>query len=180
MSNLYNIQNYYSLRFGEIKVESQGDFIDNIESSLNLITAKLTNEDDDEYLVVFNKSFGHLFFKNQNLYDVVIEVVEKLKSNIIFPDGLLAGLICSTEDQDPDGIIDHCPDYENSFFEADECDDVEDFAESFFGIGSITYESDATFDIESNVVYEGEDLDDLSDLYGRFDEDQSWVIGVKK
>ena len=47
MSNLYNIQNYNSLRFGEIKVESQGDFIDNIESSLNLITAKLTNEDDN-------------------------------------------------------------------------------------------------------------------------------------
>ena len=180
MSTLYNIESYTSLRFGEVTAESQGDFIDNIESSLNLITAKLTNEDDNEYLVVFNKSFGHLLFKNQDLNVVAIEVVEKLKSNIIFPDGLLAGLICSTKDQDPDGIIDYCPAYENDFFQAVESDDVEDFAESFYGIGSITYETDATYDIESNNVFDGEDLDDLSDLYGRFDEDQSWVIGVKK
>ena len=180
MSNLYNIKNYTSSRFGEVKAESQGDFIDNIESSLNLITADLANDGDDEYLVVFNKSFGHLIFKNQDLYDVVIEVVEKLKSNIIFPNGLLAGLICSAKVQDSDGIIDHCPDYEDGYFEAGDSDDVEDFAESYFGVGSITYESDATFDIESNAVYYGKELDDLSDLYGRIDEDQTWVIGIKK
>jgi hypothetical protein len=180
MSNLYNINNYRSLRFGEVKAESQGDFIDNIESSLNLITADLANDGDDEYLVVFNKSFGHLIFKNQDLSDVVIEIVKKLKSNIIFPNGLLAGLICSTTVQVPDGIIDHCPDYEVGFFEAGKSDDIEDFAESYFGIGSITILTDATFDIESNTVYYGNELDDLSDLYGRIDEDQTWVIGIKK
>ena len=45
---------------------------------------------------------------------------------------------------------------------------------------AVTETDAATFDIESNAVYYGKELDDLSDLYGRIDEDQTWVIGIKK
>ena len=179
--NLFVIENYYLLRFGEIKNKVSGDFIDNMVPKLNLIVADVNNQVDQENLVIFNKHFGCQIYKNKVFFEVVDEVVKMLPAFIDFPKGLLTGLAQSTYDQDCDGIIDHAPSYENKFFVAGDSDSVKNFENSFFGIGSVTHDTGAKFNIKTNeVIHINEKLGNLTELYGRINEDSSWVVGVAK
>ena len=183
--NIFVINNFTLLRFGEITHKSAGDFFDNMNPEINLIIAYLSNYENqvnDEYLLVYNSNFGHQLYKNKYLNQVVKQIIKQLPEVIKFPKGLFAGMVCSAERRDADGIIDHSPKYETKFYDVGDIQEVVDeFKESYFSIGSVTHETDAKFNILTNeLIHNGKVLEDISELYGRLDDDDAWIIGVMK
>ena len=69
--------------------------------------------------------------------------------------------------------------YSEGYFEANETDEVTDFSPCFFGVGSVTHECDSEnkFEYWRNYFRQGEKIDNMADLYGCVDEDETWVIG---
>ena len=183
-STLFDIKNYRVLRFGVANSESEGDFIDNINPSLNLVVATLTCDQagkHESYLVIQNDQFGHVLFKDMEFSEVIEQLISKLGVENLCPHAVFAGLACSTESQDVDGIAKHCPCLEEQYFEASETDLVEEYGECIFGIGSKTEDTGASFDLNTNTVKFGdEEFSSLSDVYGYFDEDSTWVVCISK
>lgn len=183
-STLFDIKNYRVLRFGDANSESEGDFIDNINPSLNLVVATLTCDQagkSESYLVIQNDQLGHVLFKDMEFSEVIEQLISKLGVENLCSHAVFAGLACSTESQDVDGIAKHCPNLEEQYFEASETDLVEEYVECIFGIGSKTEDTGASFDLSTNTVKFGdEEFSSLSDVYGYFDEDSTWVVGLNK
>ena len=99
----------------------------------------------------------------------------------IFNKDIASALILAGYDNNPDGIIDHAPNYEEYYFEARDDDNVEDFKPCHFVVASFTDECNATIDINSGVVhFKNEKIENLKEFYGFFDEDESYTLGIRE
>jgi len=68
--------------------------------------------------------------------------------------------------------------FDNFFLTTDQ-DDVAKFGDSYFGICSVT--RDLEFEVNpasGETSFNGKLYGDMSDLYGHFDEDEWWVVGI--
>jgi len=174
--NLVYMSNYYNLRFGRCDSNSEGDFIDNITGALNIYVASGTDDDQNEYFLLY---YGSKFSaqKDSSLHDNLGVLGKSLSS--IFSEDVAKGLIQSSYDNDPDGIIDHAPDYEDHYFDTRDDDDIDGFIPCYFAVASVTYTCDCKVDIKSgNVFYNDEKIDNFSDFYGYLDEDESYTVGI--
>jgi len=172
------IGSYFMLRVGVAGDDDVGDFIDNINPSLNVCVAYCG--ESEEFLVVSNDTIGTKVFPNAVFAEVVDELVDELGQTEINSE-LLLGLFKSTVDSDADGLIDVDQKYEDSYFEASETEDVADYRPCVFGVGSVTRSPrNCYFDLISMRVIEDDNLlASLGDLYGRIDEDSTWVVGAR-
>ena len=170
------MSNYCNLRFGYCGPNSEGDFIDNINGNLNIYIANGSDDNENEYLLLYyNKKF--LALEDSSIHDNLDILAKNLSS--VFNQELAKGLIQSAYDNDPDGIIDHAPDYEDHYFDAREDDDVDGFAPCYFAVSSVTYDCDCLVDLKSGeIIYNGEKVDNFSEFYGYLDEDDTYAIGV--
>ena len=173
---LVHMSNYYNLRFGYCNSDSEGDFIDNINGALNIYVATGTDDDQNEYLLLYyNNKF--LALADRSIHDNLEDLAKSL--NTIFSEEIAKGLIQSGYDNDPDGIIDHAPDYEDHYFDTRDDDDVDGFIPCYFVVASVTYNCNCKVDIKSGaIIYEDEKVNNFSDFYGYLDEEETYAIGV--
>ena len=170
------MSNYYNLRFGYCNSDSEGDFIDNINGALNIYVANGTDNELNEYLLLYhNNKFQAL--KDQSIYDILGELTKNL--NTIFSEKIAKALVQSGYDNDIDGVVEHAPDYEEHYFHTRDDDDVDGFIPCYFVVGSVTYECKCEVDISSGIItYNGEKVHNFSDFYGYLDEDEAYAIGI--
>jgi hypothetical protein len=175
-TSLVHMSNYYNLRFGYCNSDSEGDFIDNINGALNIYVATGADDDQNEYLLLYyNNKF--LALADRSIHDNLEDLAKSL--NTIFSEEIAKGLIQSGYDNDPDGIIDHAPDYEDHYFDTRDDDDVDGFIPCYFVVASVTYNCNCKVDIKSGaIIYEDEKVNNFSDFYGYLDEDETYAIGV--
>jgi hypothetical protein len=173
---LVNMSNYYNLRFGYCNSDSQGDFIDNINGALNIYMATGMDDEQNEYFLLFNNN-KFLALADCSIYDKLEDLAKSLDT--IFSKEIAKGLIQSGYDNDPDGIIDHAPDYEEYYFDTRDDDDVNDFIPCYFVVASVSYPVGCQVNIKTGaVIYDDEKFNNFSDFYGCLDEDETYAIGV--
>lgn len=176
-ANKIKVSEYFMLRIGFGDSVSEGDFLDNIEQNMWLAVAI---SEDHEYLVIENEKLGcHIFAKGDFRSDAG-KLVSKIPLVRIDYQTLL-GLYVATFERNSDALCDLPGFDENNFFSADETDDIEDFAPCIFGAGSVTSDVCGVW-IElktKQVTQDDHEISSLSDLYGRIDESETWVVGFK-
>jgi len=175
-SDLLKMSNYYNLRFGYCNAESEGDFIDNIDGKFNIYVADGHDENLNVYLCLYiNNEFKVI--ENGSIHGN-LDLLSKHLSTL-FSKNIAKGLIQSGYDNDPDGIIDNAPDYEEHYFDTREDDDVDGYMPCFFVVSSVTYDCNCKIDKNSGAVQlDGKVIDNMYDFYGYLDEDESYAIGV--
>lgn len=173
---LVGISNFYNLRFGYCSDSAEGDFIDNINGSLNIYIANGKSDNNDDYLLrYFNNKFTAS--KNEDIYDNLSDLGKSLES--IFSEDIAKGLIQSGYENNPDGIIDYAPSYEDHYFDTRDDDAVDGYNPCYFVVSSVTYECNAKVDISSGIIhFDNEKINNFSDFYGYLDEDETYAIGV--
>ncbi len=81
-----------------------------------------------------------------------------------------------------DGILSYNEELESKTFQANETDSVNEFTPCVFGIGSSSFGIDnARINTSTKKIwYEDEEVENLSLLYGKFNEDETWVLGIRR
>lgn len=178
MPKLIPVNDLKLIRIGSFPIGSIGDYLDHMIPDLCFAISDCGDEND--ILLIHHEKLGLKVFRDESFFYVISDVTKYLEQKYINSD-LLLGLLRSTYDQDLDGLTDANPDYPNISFFANDSDDVLVSESCCYGIGSLTYDIEETFfDSENNeIISKGVKLGSLSDLYGRVDEDESWVIGIK-
>ena len=111
-TKLLRISMFYNLRFGSCANNDSGDFIDNIKGKFNIYFANGIDDNDEEYFLMYtNNAFQAK--KDQDILDNLDELAIGLKG--IFNKDIASGLILAGYDNNPDGIIDHAPNYEEYY-----------------------------------------------------------------
>jgi Ribosomal protein L7/L12 C-terminal domain len=172
------INRFFFLRAGVVAGGDTGDFIENQAAGLAFAVAFCDSQSAP--MVISHEQLGTEIFPHDDFREAMQALVPKLRQSIFKP-LILIGLLKSTLDRDADGLVDVDEDYEQSFFEASETDDVNDHAPCIFGLGSVSNDvSEVFFDITTkSFTQEGSKLATLMALYGRIDEDEKWVVGVR-
>ena len=166
------LSNYLNLRFGSVSEKQGGDFIDNITPGKNLYLA-MANTQSQTYLCVFhNGTFKAL--ADSGIDDVL---------------GWLNGLGSQLGEADY-GLLTQAYDHyfstlgasgETESWTARESQGVNRFAPCHYVLASITADTQADVDLVTGELSHYEDtLCDMSELYGRIDEDDVMVIGIAK
>jgi len=178
MSKLIQLNDLYLIRIGSFPIGSVGDYLDHIIPDLCFAISDCGDENDT--LLIHHKRLGLRVFRDEPFFYAISEITKYLDQKYINSD-LLLGLLRSTYDQDLDGLTDANSEYPNISFFANDSDNILDIDSCYYGIGSLTYDVQETFfdSKNSEIIFRGVKLDSLSDLYGRVDEDESWVIGIK-
>lgn len=172
------ITRFFMLRAGIVTDSATGDFLDNLSPELGFAVAFCDSR--DARMVICHEQLGTMIYTHDDFREAISSLSQKVSQSKLRP-AILSGLLKSTLDRDADGLVDVDEGYEESFFEATETDDVEDYTPCFFGIGSVTDDiSDLTFDVATKrVTHEGAVVNTLTKLFGRLDEDESWVVGIR-
>ena len=170
------LSNYFNLRFGYCDEDSDGDFIDNISGDYNIYVAIGTDSNDDDHLLIYSKG-NFEAIKDGDIQEKLEDLSKTLQP--MFDQAIAKGLIQSGYDNDPDGIIDHAPDFEDRYFDTREDDDVDGYAPCYFVIGSVTYDCECEVDLSSGKIYFGEEIvENFSAFFGYVDEDDTYAVGV--
>ena len=174
------IETFHCLRFGYCDKDAQSDFIDNIQGEFNIYVADSYDEDGDHHLLIYTNNQLQVI-KNgilENYLDQITEnTIDHLNKN------KAKALIISSYENNSKALLD-IKDYDtNSYFEADEGEDVMNYKPCFFGLSSATNQIDNCI-IDSSagtISYMENEIPDLSQLYGYLDEDE-WgkIIGLKE
>ena len=163
------------IRIGQGSKNSKGDFIDHIEFDLNLAVLKFPSF---EKIAIHGPSIN--FQIEDHAWTIPVDdIVKQIKSNI--NSNVLAGLYRSTFERNDAGLViyDALNESYDNYFEATDQDLVKQYGNSIFGIGSIT--EDLTIKLNKTtgeVLYNGVIHKNISELYGNFDENDWWVIGL--
>ena len=163
------------IRIGQGPKNSEGDFIDHIEFELNLAVLKFPSF---EKIAIHGPSIN--FQIEDHAWTIPVDdIVKQIKSNI--NSNVLAGLYRSTFEKNDAGLViyDALNESYDNYFEATDQDLVKQYGNSIFGIGSIT--EDLTIKLNKKtgeVLYNGVIYKNISKLYGNFDENDWWVIGL--
>lgn len=171
------IVNFYALRIGAAGYNAEGDFIDNQTDNLCVFVADCG--EDYSHTVVHIPNIGNFVYEDELFMTIAVDIVKKLNLGSI-PSDLAAGLLKTGYENDLDGLIDVNQAYEDTAFNAGDSEDISDYAPCYFVVASFTNDIDDTvIDLATgNLTHETESLDNLSDLYGRIDETDSFVTGV--
>lgn len=175
-TELAHMSNYYNLRFGYCNSASEGDFIDNINGALNIYIANGTDDDQNEYLLLYYNS-KFIAKKDHSLHDNLEDLAKTL--NTICSEDIAKALIQSGYDNSADGIIEHAPDYEDHFFDARDDNDVADFIPCYFVVASVTHNCECKVDLKSGIIiWNNEKVKNFSDFYGYLNEDETYALGI--
>lgn len=166
---------YFLIRIGRVFDNSDGDFIDHIIPELNLAVIKIPKSE----IIVIHGPSVKFQIENEAWTIPVEDIVKQINSNI--NSNILAGLYRSTFEKNDSGLVIHdalnvnCDNY----FESKDQELVRQYKNSIFGIGSITEDLSIELNtINGEVIYNGIKYNNISDLYGNFDEDDCWVVGL--
>ena len=166
------LSNYVNLRFGSVSKKTGGDFIDNITPDKNLYLAT-ANTQSQTYLCVFHDGTFAAF--SEGAIDDVLGWLNGSASQLGKSD---FGLLTQAYDHyfSMLGTSD-----ETESWTARESQNVNRFAPCHFVLASITGDTQADIDLVTGELSHYEDtLRDMSELYGRIDEDDVMVIGISK
>ena len=165
--NKQPIYTYYHLRLGRTS-NGGNDFIDCMDSGSSVIVMG----SEDGYFILGSDGILH---KCDYIADIASELADAIP--VVADKQLTASLIVSGFEEDFDRIIDYNSELETSCFIASESDNIEEYPEAFFVIGSVS-EIDAEIDIDSKqIIYQDESYE-ISDFLGVVDEERNWVVGV--
>jgi hypothetical protein len=166
---------YYLIRLGRGAKAASGDFIDHIDYKYNIAVIQFP---DAEILAIQGPAVK--FYIEKDAWTLPVEsLVKKIDSDIT--KNILMGLYQSAfEGNDGGLVIYEClnENFDNFFLTTDQ-DDVAKFGDSYFGICSVT--RDLEFEVNpasGETSFNGKLYGDMSDLYGHFDEDEWWVVGI--
>jgi hypothetical protein len=178
VASLLEMKNFYCMRFGSCNSESNGDFIDNIDGRFNLYIATGVSPEGDEYLCLFhNDKFKAI--KNSHITEILDSFTGHMPQ--VFSTNIAKALIQSGHDNDPDGIIDHAPEFEEHFFDTRADDLVDGYKPCFFTYSSITYDCGSQIDQHTGAVHDNDEMyEDMSAFFGCVDEDEGYVVGIIK
>ena len=163
------------IRIGRGFKNSIGDFIDHIEPELNLAVLEFP---EDEKIVIHGP---HITFSIEHeawtipVDKIIKQVKTTIKSNI------LAGLYRSTFEKNDGGLViyDALNEEYDNYFESTDQELVSQYGDSIFGIGSVTENLSIKLNATTGEVFYNEFIfKNISELYGHFDEDNWWVIGI--
>ena len=174
------IETFHCLRFGYCDKDAQSDFIDNIQGEFNIYVADSFDEDGDHHLLIYTNNQLQVI-KNgilENYLDQITEnTIDHLNKN------KAKALIISSYENNSKALL-GIKDYDaNSYFEADEGEDVMSYKPCFFGLSSATNQiENCILDSHAGtILFMGNEIPNLSQLYGYLDEDE-WgtIIGLKE
>ena len=174
------IKTFHCLRFGYCDKESQSDFIDNIQGEFNIYVADSFDEDGDHHLLIYTNNQLQVI-KNGILENYLDQITENTIDHL--NKDKAKALIISSYENNPEALLD-IEDYDsNSYFEADEGEDVGSHKPCFFGLSSATNQiENCILDSHAGtILFLGNEISNLSQLYGYLDEDE-WgtIIGLKE
>lgn len=170
------LSNYFNLRFGYCDENSEGDFIDNISGEHNIYVGTGTDGHGKDHLLIHAKGKFEAI-KDGDIQEKLEDLSKTLQP--MFDQAIAKGLIQSAYDNDPDGIIDHAPAFEEHYFDTRDDDDVDGYAPCYFAIGSVTYDCGCEVDLASGKIYFGEDIiQNFPEFYGYVDEDDTYAVGA--
>jgi hypothetical protein len=165
---------YYLIRIGRGTKDSQGDFIDHIQYKYNLSVVKFP---DEEKMAIMGPSFK--FFVEEDAWELPVEKLsEAIESDI--PKNILCGLWLSGQLGNDTGIALHdCLNEEfDNFFKTTDQEDISNYGDCYFSIGSVTRDLELEIDtVSGEAKLNGQVFKSIDELYGHFDEDDWWVTG---
>ena len=176
IENKITIESFHVLRFGITTEESESDFIDNINPSLNTIIISGMDKEENSYLVFYFNEMMHVI-EEGTLVDNLDELANFLKSEMSID--LAKALLQSGYENSEDGILDHLSIGDDDYFQTSESDDVEDYSPCNYVLSSVTYDVDVHLNLKSSEVeFEDQVFENPSSFYGAVDEDETFVYGV--
>lgn len=169
------ITHFYLLRFGAFTADSKGDYYDNLFKDQWLSIAHCVNEKNTFLVEGFNLPLR--IFSEISFWDVAQQIGEYINIDVSLEFAI--GLIRSTFDCDEDGLID-AGISQNSINIFDEVEAFCAQRQCHYSICSRTdFINEPIFDLKDRLVLLSADIKcSLSDLYGRVDEDQTWLVLV--
>jgi hypothetical protein len=166
---------FFLIRIGRGSKDYPGDFIDYIEPKLNLAVIKFPA---DEKIAIHGPSIK-FHIENEAWTIPVDHIVTQIHSEI--NPNILAGLYRSTFEKNDSGLViyDALNEECDNYFEASDQDLVNTYGDSIYGIGSVTQNLNIELNtVTGAVLCNGILYKNISELYGNFDEDAWWVIGL--
>ncbi len=133
--------------------------------------------DNQDLILIVHKNFQKLYrtsdFREVASDLIYVRGVDKLCMDILF------GVLISTQEEDPDGIINIDASLENNFFEAKSIDGVENFSPCVFGIKSnVENYSDFMFNLnEKYFIYKSRNIS-LIEVIDYITLDEEHVFGI--
>ena len=134
------IESFHLLRFGVTTEESESDFIDNINPSLNIFIISGRDKEENSYLVFYFNEMRHVI-EEGIVIDNLDLIANFLKSEMSFD--LAKALLQSGYENSEDGILDHLSIGDEDYFQTSESDEVEEYSPCNFVLSSVTYDTDA-------------------------------------
>ena len=174
------IEKFRCLRFGCCDKDAQSDFIDNIQGEYNIYVADSFDEDGNHHLLIYTNNQLQVI-KNGILENQLDQITENTIGHL--NKDKAKALIISSYENNPEAFLE-IEDYDsNSYFEADEGEDVGSHKPCFFALSSATNQIENCI-LDSHVgtiLYMENEIPNLSELYGYLNEDE-WgtVIGLKE
>jgi hypothetical protein len=172
LKKLISINEFYSVRIGSASTTSSGDYIDNIHKNEWVSIAYCG--DDNDILLVEGAHFKTKVYKHGHFWEIC-----KIIPNQSSIDSLLIiGLLRSAVDRDFDGLVDSGIS-ESLIFFAKDTDAINTRLPINFAVCSLMSSfTGIFFDADRNsIVMKDKEINELNDLYGFLEEDESWVVG---
>ena len=179
MSKKMEIRGFEFFRFGVCEDNTEGDFIDNMIPVHNIFVTCSFDENAQFYTVLETTRNFQVF---EGIYgpDFIEAVAENLKG--FLSEDIAKALYESASSGDSEGIIEYAPGHKDNFFKSRDDDDVDEFKPCLFAVYSITHSPEASFNLETGKVVmneTGEELENMSALYGCVNEDENYAVGIK-
>lgn len=179
-----NITGFYRIGICGLQNDAAGDFLEVLTESGNPDMFYIGICDNDDAVICYHDSFGFKVYKDVSVAEAIDLMLNEDLPNSL-PKPILLPLLLASYSNNLNELSDVFENGDFEFISADQTDDVDEFkseaeAYTIFGIVDASYNVDATYnEDDSTIVHDDEELYMLSELSGRFDEDETWVVILK-
>lgn len=184
MTHKIQLSELHRISIGILSEGDEGDFLDVLTNSPTSAIYFFGVCVDDSKIIAYHSGAGTLVVDTDSI-DEAIDALLQFEGARALPENILKPLILSAYHNDLGFLASELDNSELEVCSASEMDDVSEYKSpakegfSLFGIGAVSYDTDAEFDLDSHcALYESEEFESLSDLCGYFDED-TWVVVLK-
>lgn len=184
MTHKVKLSELHRISIGILSEGDEGDFLDVLTNNPTSAIYLFGICEDDSKIIAYHSGAGTLVVDTDSI-DEAVDALLQFEGARALPENILKPLILSAYHNDLGFLASELDNSELEVCSASEMDDVSEFkspvkeAFSLFGIGAVSYDTDAEFDLDSHcALYEGEEFESLSDLCGYFDE-ETWVVVLK-
>lgn len=182
---ILDITSFYRIGICGLQRNDSGDFLEVLTESSNPDMFYLGICDNDDAVICYHNDLGFKVYRHVSVSSAIDSMLNEDLPNSL-PKPILLPLLLASYTNNLNELSDVFENGDFEFISADQTDDVEQFKSdssetyTIFGIVDATYNIEATYnENDSTIVHDDEDLYMLSELSGRFNEDETWVVILK-